>query len=68
MNAVRQVQKGIIQSIKDDFGRYIDQKGNVTVNGTLKLRAEACLSSVPAQWKGLPETREADVFPLIKMV
>lgn len=49
MNAVRQVQKGIIQSIKDDFGRYIDEKGIVTVNETLKLRAEACLSSVPAQ-------------------
>ncbi len=49
LNAVRHVQKGIIQSIKDDFGRYIDEKGNVKLNETLKLRAEACLSSLPAQ-------------------
>ena len=49
LNAVRSVQRGIIASIRDDFGRYKNAKGEDAVNETLKLRAEACLDSLPAQ-------------------
>lgn len=49
LNAVRRVQKGILSSIRDDFGRYKDLSGNEKVNEVLKLRAEACLDSMPAQ-------------------
>lgn len=46
---VRRIQKRIINSIKDDFGRYKDEHGNDRINEVLKLRAEACLDSLPAQ-------------------
>jgi len=49
INAVRRVQKNILSSIRDDFGRYRDAKGEDRVNEVLKLRAEACLDSMPAQ-------------------
>lgn len=49
LNAVRKVQRNILQSIRDDFGRYKDAKGNDKVNEVLKLRAEAALDSMPAQ-------------------
>ena len=49
VNAVRRIQNNILASIKDDFGRYIDQKGESKVNEVLKLRAAACLDSLPAQ-------------------
>ncbi len=49
INQVRAVQAGIIRSMKDDFGRYFDSKGAERVNEVLKLRAEACLDSLPAQ-------------------
>lgn len=49
LNAVRDVQRGILQSIRDDFGRYRDGEGRDKVNEVLKLRAEACLDSMPAQ-------------------
>jgi len=49
LNAVKSIQRRIISSIRDDFGRYKDQKGNDKVNEVLKLRAEACLDSMPAQ-------------------
>ena len=48
INAVRQIQRGILKSIRDDFGRYVED-GKDKVNETLKLRAEACLDSLPAQ-------------------
>ena len=32
LNAVRKIQKSILQSIKDDFGRYKDKDGNEKVN------------------------------------
>ena len=49
LNAVRDVQRRILASIRDDFGRYKDANGNDKVNEVLKLRAEACLDSLPAQ-------------------
>lgn len=49
LNAVRQIQNRILSSIRDDFGRYKDADGNDKINETLKLRAEACLLSLPAQ-------------------
>ena len=49
LNAVRAVQRGIISSIRDDFGRYKDAEGRDRVNEVLKLRAERCLDSIPAQ-------------------
>ena len=49
LNQVREVQNRILQSIKDDFGRYKDSDGNDKINEVLKLRAEACLKSLPAQ-------------------
>lgn len=49
LNAVRAIQSQILNSIKDDFGRYKDADGEDKVNEVLKLRAEACLSSLPAQ-------------------
>ena len=49
VNAVRKIQRGILASISDDFGRYRDANGNEAVNEVLKLRAEACLRSMPAQ-------------------
>ena len=49
LNQVRDTQRQILNSIKDDFGRYKDSDGNDKVNEVLKLRAEACLNSLPAQ-------------------
>lgn len=49
LNQVREFQKRILQSIRDDFGRYKDKNGNDAVNEVLKLRAEACLNSLPSQ-------------------
>ena len=49
VNAVRRVQNDILHSIKDDFGRYINSKGESTINEVLKLRAEACLNSLPSR-------------------
>ncbi len=49
LNAVRKIQRQIINSIKDDFGRYKNSNGIDKVNEVLKLRAEACLNSLPAQ-------------------
>ena len=49
VNAVRDVQQNILQSIRDDFGRYKNARGEEAVNEVLKLRAEACLESLPAQ-------------------
>lgn len=49
LNAVKLIQRRILQSIRDDFGRYIDNNGNDAVNETLKLRSEACLDSMPSQ-------------------
>lgn len=49
INAVREVQNNILDSIRDDFGRYKDSNGKDKINEFLKLRAEACLDSIPAQ-------------------
>ncbi|MBQ9005988.1 MAG: ATP-binding protein [Atopobiaceae bacterium] len=49
LNAVREVQNQILRSIRDDFGRYRNAKGEDAVNEVLKLRAEACLDSLPSQ-------------------
>ena len=49
VNLVREIQKRILDSIKDDFGRYKDSDGKDKINEVLKLRAEACLNSLPAQ-------------------
>ena len=49
LNAVRNVQRRILASIRDDFGRYKDGNGNDAVNEVLKLRAESALDSLPAQ-------------------
>lgn len=49
LNAVRDIQCRILNSIRDDFGRYKDNNGNDKINEVLKLRAEACLDSMPAQ-------------------
>ena len=49
LNAVRAIQKRVLSSIKDDFGRYKNPQGNDAVNEVLKLRAEACLESLPTQ-------------------
>ncbi len=49
LNSVRDIQRRILSSIRDDFGRYKDKNGNDKINEVLKLRAEACLDSLPAQ-------------------
>lgn len=49
INAVQKVQKSILSAIRDDFGRYKDSNGNDKINEVLKLRAEACLDSLPTQ-------------------
>ena len=49
INQVREIQNRILQSIKDDFGRYKDKNDDDKINEVLKLRAEACLNSLPAQ-------------------
>ena len=49
LNSVRDIQRSILSSIRDDFGRYKDDKGNDKINEVLKIRAEACLDSLPAQ-------------------
>ncbi len=49
INAVRSVQRRIVASIKEDLGRSFDSKGNEKTNEVLKLRAEACLDSLPSQ-------------------
>ena len=49
LNSVRDIQQRILSSIRDDFGRYKDNKGSDRINEPLKLRAEACLDSLPAQ-------------------
>lgn len=49
LNLVREIQQNLVLSIKDDFGRYKDKEGKDAVNEVLKLRAEACLDSLPSQ-------------------
>lgn len=49
LNDVRTVQSGILESIRDDFGRYKSADGTDKINETLKLRAEACLDCIPSQ-------------------
>lgn len=49
INLVRRIQKRILKSLGDDFGRYRDRNGDVKVNESLKLRSEACLRSLPSQ-------------------
>lgn len=49
INLVRRIQKRILKSLCDDFGRYRDSNGVVKVNDSLKLRSEACLRSLPSQ-------------------
>lgn len=49
VNLVRSIQKRILSSISDDFGRYRDRSGDERINESLKLRAEACLKSLPSQ-------------------
>ena len=49
INSVRRTQRRILSSIRDDFGRYKDSSGNDRINEVLKLRAEACLDSIPEQ-------------------
>lgn len=49
MNLVRQIQQGLVNSIKDDFGRSKNNKNENIINETLKLRAEGCLDSLPSQ-------------------
>ncbi|MCR5268730.1 MAG: AAA family ATPase [Lachnospiraceae bacterium] len=49
INAVRKIQRGILSSIRDDFGRYRNAAGENKINEVLKLRAEACLDSIPSQ-------------------
>lgn len=49
LNQVRDIQRQILISIRDDFGRYRTKDGREQINETLKLRAEACLDSVPSQ-------------------
>ena len=49
INAVRRIQSNILDSVRDDFGRYISASGETKVNEVLKLRAEACLKSLPVQ-------------------
>lgn len=49
LNQVREIQKRILKSIRDDFGRYKTKDGTDSVNEVLKLRSEACLVSIPAQ-------------------
>lgn len=49
LNQVKEVQRRIIASVSDDFGRYIDADGNEKINEVLKLRARSCLESLPAQ-------------------
>lgn len=49
LNLVKEIQNRILTSIKDDFGRYKDSDGKEKIDEVLKLRAEACLNSIPAQ-------------------
>lgn len=49
VNQIRRIQCRILSSIRDDFGRYRTENGEERVNETLKLRAEACLDSIPNQ-------------------
>ncbi len=49
LNMVRIIQKRVLNSIKDDFGRCKNAQGKDIVNEVLKLRAEACLESLPSQ-------------------
>ncbi len=49
LNEVRKIQRRVLNSIKDDFGRYKNVGGSDSVNEVLKLRAEACLESLPTQ-------------------
>ena len=49
LNQIRQVQRRILASVRDDFGRYIAANGENRINEVLKLRAEACLDSIPSQ-------------------
>lgn len=49
LNQVRQIQQRLVNSIKDDFGRSKNKKGEFVINETLKLRAEGCLDSLLSQ-------------------
>lgn len=49
INAVQRIQRQILRSVRDDFGRYLTPKGETKINEVLKLRAEACLDSLSSQ-------------------
>lgn len=49
INHIRQIQRSVIDSLKADFGRYLDSNNKEKINETIKLRAEACLNSLPGQ-------------------
>ena len=49
VNIVREIQRRVLNSIRDDFGRCRDKDGNDKINEVLKLRATACLDSMSAQ-------------------
>lgn len=46
---VRRIQRRILSSIRNDFGRYKEDDGSDKINEKLKLIAEAALDSLPSQ-------------------
>ena len=49
VNLVRRIQKRILKSIGNDFGRSVGRNGDIRINRVLKARTEACLDSLPSQ-------------------
>lgn len=45
LDTIREIQQQILNSIKDDFGRYKDENGNDKINDVLKLRVQGIVAA-----------------------
>ena len=48
-NTVLEMQRDLLEQHRDDFGKFIDEKGEVQIDIPLKIRINAVFDSIPAQ-------------------
>ncbi len=49
INKVREIQKDIINSYRDDFGKHLNQNGNVVLSKTMLSRLNLIYNAIPIQ-------------------
>jgi len=48
-SAVLDVQRDLLEQLRDDFGKYVDENGDILVDTRLKARINTVCGSIPAQ-------------------